>query len=34
MTIEIIIPELKGFIYDLEYRVICKFFPENLGEQA
>ena len=34
MTREIVIPELKGYLYDLEYRVLAKFFPENLAEQA
>jgi len=33
MTIKIIIPELECYIYDLEYKIICKFFGENLGEQ-
>ena len=29
---DIFIPELRGYVWDIEYRVICKFFQENIGE--
>lgn len=33
MKIDVWIPELKTYMYDLDYCIICKFFQENLGEQ-
>jgi vacuolar protein sorting-associated protein 13A/C len=33
MRININLPEVKIYAYDLDYCTICKFFQENLGEQ-
>jgi hypothetical protein len=32
MKIDIFIPELKAYLWDLEYRFFCKFFMENIAE--
>jgi len=34
MRINVNLPEAKIYAYDLDYCTICKFFMENLGEQA
>lgn len=32
--VTVTLPEVKIYAYDLDYCTICKFFQENLGEQA
>lgn len=32
MRIYVLIPYLDLYFYDVDYRVICKYFAENLGE--
>ena len=34
MRINVTLPEAKLYAYDLDYCTLCKFFQENLGEQA
>lgn len=34
MKITVKLPKAKIYAYDLDYCTICKFFMENLGEQA
>ena len=34
MKLLIKIPKLKLFLYDQDFCILCKFFQENLGEQA